>query len=205
MDRRALLLEALGLKALPRAGWVRVGVRDPESVAAHSWGVAFLVLALCPAGVDRGRALAIATLHDLAEVRVGDVTPEDGVPPQRKEAMEEEALRGLTASLPHAGELQALADEYRRGSTPEGRFVRACDKLDMALQAGWYEARQGLTLDEFLDSALDRLEDPLLRDLALPARAQTPGTPSSGRGPGSQGRGPGSQGRGPGSQYGNNS
>ena len=74
------------------------------------------------------------------------------------------------------------------------------------------------TMDQ-LDSALDRLEDPLLRDLALPARAQTPGTPSSGRGPGnlgrgpgsqgrgpgSHGRGPGSQGRGPGSQYGNNS
>ena len=44
----ALLLDVLGLKALDRTGWVRRGVQSAESVAAHSWGVAWLVLALCP-------------------------------------------------------------------------------------------------------------------------------------------------------------
>ena len=166
MELRPLLLEALALKALPRAGWVRVGVEGPESVAAHSWGVAFLVLALCPPGLDRGRALAIATVHDLAEVRVGDLTPHDGVPGPRKEALEARALEELTAALPGSVELQALAREYRQGLTPEGRFVRACDKLDMALQAAWYGARQPLDLGEFLASALERLEDPDLRALA---------------------------------------
>ncbi len=170
MTRRALLLETLNLKALPRAGWVRVGVREPESVAAHSWGVAWLVLALCPPHVDRGRALAIATLHDLAEVRVGDLTPEDGVPAEHKDALEARALQSLTAALPQGPELQALAREYRQGLTPEGRFVRACDKLDLALQASWYEARQGLDLGEFLDSALERLQESDLRELALEAR-----------------------------------
>lgn len=166
MELQALLQEALALKALPRAGWVRVGVREPESVAAHSWGVAWLVLALCPEELDRGRALAIATLHDLAEVRVGDLTPHDGVSPESKEAAEEEALEGMLRGLPHRAELRELAREYREGASPEGRFVRACDKLDMALQAAWYEARQPLDLGEFVASALARLEDPLLRRLA---------------------------------------
>src|SRR5262245_31586095 len=80
-----LLLEALRLKALRRAGWVRVGVPAPvESVADHSWGVAWLVLALLPEGLDRGKALAYAVLHDLPEVRTGDVTPMDRVPKEEK-------------------------------------------------------------------------------------------------------------------------
>ena len=162
---RATLLEALALKDLPRAGWVRVGVRDPESVAAHAWGVAWLVLALCPPGVDRGRALAIAVVHDLAEVRVGDLTPHDAVPPAEKERREREAFRALAQPLP--AEVRELHEEYVTGATAEGRFVRACDKLDMALQAERYSARQGLDLREFLSSALQRLEDPHLRALAV--------------------------------------
>ena len=103
---RAVLLEALALKALPRAGWLHAGVEQPESVAAHSWGVAWLVLALCPEGVDLGRALAIAVVHDLAEVRVGDITPRDGVAPDEKAAREQAALRALVAPLAAAAELE---------------------------------------------------------------------------------------------------
>ncbi|MCB9742496.1 MAG: HD domain-containing protein [Alphaproteobacteria bacterium] len=161
-ELRERLLEVLDLKALPRAGWVRVGVPAPESVASHSWGVAWLVLALCPPGLDRGRALAIAVLHDLAEVRVGDITPHDGVPEALKHAREAEAMRGLLAPLPGGEELMALWQEY--GESPEGRFVKACDKLDMALQA----ARYAETADtrEFIDAALAKLPPGLLRELA---------------------------------------
>lgn len=154
------------LKSVPRAGWLRVGVERPESVAAHSWGVAWLVLALCPRGVDRGRALAIATIHDLAEVVVGDITPHDGVDPAAKSAAEEQAMAGMVAPLHHAGELNALWREYEDGSTPEGRFVKACDKLDMALMAAIYAEDQGAETREFVDSALARLSEPELRALA---------------------------------------
>lgn len=162
---RERLLETLRLKQVQRAGWVRAGVDRPESVADHSWGVAWLVLALCPAHLDRGRALAIAVLHDLAEVRVGDITPHDDVRTEEKRRREREAFRELTVPLPHAAELRQLLDEYERGSTPEGRLVRACDKLEMALQAQLYQADQGLDLAEFVASALVRLDDPDLRGL----------------------------------------
>ena len=81
---REVLLECLKLKQLPRAGWVRSGVDSPETVAAHSWGVAWLAVSLCPEGVDRGIAAIIAVIHDLAEIRVGDITPTDGVEPSKK-------------------------------------------------------------------------------------------------------------------------
>lgn len=170
MTLRELLLEALSLKSLPRAGWVRAGVEAPESVAAHSWGVAWLVLALCPPELDRGRALALAILHDLAEVRVGDLTPRDRVPKERKLVLERQALQDMLGALPQGPELLALARESIQPSSPEGCFVQACDKLDMALQASWYEARQPLDLAEFLDSALAQLTRPDLRLLASGAR-----------------------------------
>lgn len=165
-ELRAHLIEALALKELPRAGWVRAGVQSPESVAAHSWGVAFLVLVLCPEHLDRHKALAIAIVHDLAEARVGDITPHDGVAPQDKQRMEEEAFLALTTGLPTARaiELRQAFQDY--GTTPEGRLVKACDKLDMALQAARYAGDQGLDLQEFVDSALARLEPGLLRELA---------------------------------------
>jgi putative hydrolases of HD superfamily len=162
---RTVLLEALRLKEIQRTGWVRAGVQDPESVAAHSWGVAWLVLVLCPRQIDLERALALAVLHDLAEVRVGDLTPHCGVSPERKSLAERRALQGLLQGLPRAGQLHGLWEEYEARGSIEARFVRACDKLDMALQAARY-AEQGPDLQEFVDSALVELGDPLMRALA---------------------------------------
>ena len=65
----------------------------------------------------------------------------------------------MTALLePFAGaaELEALWLEYEHASTPEGRFVRSCDKLDMALTATMY-ASDGVDTDEFVASALAKL------------------------------------------------
>lgn len=171
---RSKLLHALELKELPRAGWLRVGVPQPESVAAHSWGVAWLVLALCPAGVDRERALAMAVLHDLPEVLAGDVTPHDGVSDEDKRGAEQTALEALTAPFAHRDELRELWLEFETQSTPEGRFVRACDKLDMALQAARYQARDGIDTQEFVDSALTVLGESELAALVVS------GTTSSG-------------------------
>jgi putative hydrolase of HD superfamily len=153
------LLEALTLKELPRAGWLRVGVAAPESVAAHAWGVAWLVLALAPPEVDRGRALAMAVLHDLGEVRVGDITPHDGVDASTKGRLEGEALAELLAPLSHREELLGLWRELEHASSPEARFVKACDKLDMALQASHYRRARGIDTGQLVASALAALAD----------------------------------------------
>ncbi len=137
-DRLDRWLEVVRLKALDRAGWLRVGVRRPESVAAHSWGVAWLVLELLPAELDLGRALAYAVLHDLPEARVGDLTPHDGVDATTKHALEADAARAL---LPPA--LHARWEAYEAQVDPEARFVKQLDRLDMALQALAYAEETG--------------------------------------------------------------
>ena len=154
-----LLLEVLGLKALPRAGWVRKAVPDPESVAAHSWGVAWLVLVLLPPELDRARALTYAVLHDLPEVRAGDTTPFDGVSKAEKHERESAAAHDLLSARP---ELLDIWHAYERQADPEARFVRELDRLDMALQAARYRQEGTKGLEEFLDAAEGFIRHPRL-------------------------------------------
>ncbi len=146
MTDAALIGEAFQLKEVARAGWLRVGIHHPESVAAHSWGVAFLALVSCPAELDRGRVLALALLHDLAEARVGDITPHDGIPAEEKHRLEREAIDGMLADHPH---LRQLWEESEARLTPEARFVKQLDIADLRAQARIYAAR-GADTSEFL-------------------------------------------------------
>ena len=161
-ELRALLDEALGAAALDRAGWVQRGLGRPESVAAHAWGVAWLALVLCPATLDRARVLAFAVLHDLPEVRVGDLTPRDGVSREDKARIEDAAAADLLGGRP---DLLALWRDYTAQRCPESRFVHALDRQDMGLQAAHYARTDGLDPTEFIDSALRGLADPSLRAL----------------------------------------
>ena len=144
------VLEWLGLKNVARAGWVRAGVDSPESVAAHSWGMAILALKLCPPGLDLARVLSLCLIHDLPEVRVGDLTPHDDCSTKAQDERK--------AMLEMAPQWIELFDDYENGTTPEAKFVKQLDKLDMGLQAKVYEREQGLDLTEFLKSAQKRLE-----------------------------------------------
>jgi putative hydrolase of HD superfamily len=151
-DRR-LAREAMALKDVDRAGWKRIGVTHPESVAAHSWGVALLALLRCPPGLDREKLLAMAILHDLAEVRVGDLTPHDGVPREEKHRREREAMDALLA---HRPDLRAIWDEAEAGVSAEARFLKDLDRADMGLQAERY-TDAGFDTSEFLASTEDSL------------------------------------------------
>ena len=71
---------------------------------------------------------------------------------------ERAAVDDLVGPFDGGDELRALWDEYEAGESPEARFVRACDKLDMALQAEVYADRHGVDTEEFVRSAWARLE-----------------------------------------------
>ena len=70
----AFLFEMGYLKDVTRAGWLLLGIPQPESVAEHSFRVAVIALLLAAAeGADTGRAVALGLLHDAHETRIGDV------------------------------------------------------------------------------------------------------------------------------------
>ena len=148
---RDQLLDYLALKQLPRTGWVRSNVENPESVAAHSWGMAILALRLAPKDIDLTKVLSMCLVHDLPEVIVGDLTPHDDV--RNKAELEHSAMKEL------APDWLALFEEYEAGESREARFVKQIDKLDMGLQAMLYQNEQGLDLGEFLFSAKAKISD----------------------------------------------
>ena len=57
-----------GLKGLTRRGWLEAGIKNPESVAEHSYRTAVLAMILADLqGLDAEKAIRMALLHDMAE------------------------------------------------------------------------------------------------------------------------------------------
>jgi putative hydrolase of HD superfamily len=138
------LLKIYDIKDQIRSGWELRDVEYPESVADHSWGTGFLTLLFSNgAGIDRGRALAIAAVHDLAEAEIGDIPTrvfleERSVSKEEKRILEAEAMGKIGEGL-DSEEVHDLWREYESATTIEARFVRDMNLIDMCLQAYKYE------------------------------------------------------------------
>lgn len=148
------------LKATKRTGWVRRGVKGPESIADHMYRMAMMAMVAKDSGIDTTHAMKVALAHDLAEAIVGDITPDDPVSKEEKYRREQEAMSEIRTMLggrnEAAEEVQRLWQEYEDQKTAESHFVKDLDKLEMILQAMEYEQSQSMDLSEFFDSTRGR-------------------------------------------------
>ena len=136
------------LKQTARTGWGQRGVNTAETVAGHSYGVAFTALVLAPLlaePVDMGKALTMAILHDLPEGLTSDIPrpawrlmPE-GVKPQ----VEDTAMREILSGAAGGDDLLLIWRELGDCKTVEARLVHDADKIDLYLQALVYEGQSG--------------------------------------------------------------
>ena len=147
------ILSLSRLQRLRRTGWVRCGVREPETVASHMFRMG--MMGLMVGGL--GPAL-ISLCHDMAECVIGDITPHCNVSNEDKAAREDKAFRDLVKDLPgHI--VHQIYGSFRRYEDQkpedlEARLVKDLDKFDMILQAWEYERRdkKGRYLQQFFDS-----------------------------------------------------
>jgi 5'-deoxynucleotidase YfbR-like HD superfamily hydrolase len=154
-----LFTEVVKLKSVPRTGWLLRGVRDVESVADHSFGVAVIALLLSDRArqlgkdVDFNLVMRMALLHDLPEARTGDL------PSTYKKYIDQDALRvaddRITEEMLRDLGQQNLdaRHDYEDRKSIEARIVKAADKLDLLVQAWEYERGGARMLDEFWSSA----------------------------------------------------
>lgn len=180
-----LCLELQILDRVPRSGYVLRGVDHPESVTEHSWHVLFLVWTLGSriAGLDVHRAVEIALVHDLAELRIGDLprVASRYFPEGAKKTAELAAMQEVLAPLPERA--LGLYREYQEGTTAEARLVKACDKLQLMLKVTVYERWGTGALGEFWDNP-DNFPDggfEVVKELfeALRERRMRPSPPAS--------------------------
>lgn len=150
-DLLQTLLELQNLDRVPRTGYQLRGVADPESVTEHGWHLLFLVWAVAPEieEIDTLRAIEIALVHDVAEVRTGDLpmTASRYLPAGAKTEAESAAFSELMAPLGERA--RELFSEYQAQTSPEARLVKACDKLQLLLKVAVYQGWGEGGLDEF--------------------------------------------------------
>jgi putative hydrolase of HD superfamily len=168
------LFEMGHLKNLSRAGWLLLGISDPETVAEHSFRVAMVSIALAAAaGADVGRAAALGLVHDAHETRIGDV-PSVGRAYVTTAAPEAISAH-QTADMPHdvAKVFQDLTAEYEAGETLESRLAHDADKIETLLQAIEYQA-QGYDTTAWCETSRAALRTEVGQELAQAISASGP-------------------------------
>lgn len=132
------------IERLPRTGYLMCGIRNPETVAAHTASTAWLTGVLADSlirkgtEIDRGRAVEMAVLHETGECFIGDLVPGSSrcLGPGVKEKAELVTGSAFLEKIsPHAA---ALFREYLEGVSPEARLVRDCDRLQLLFKAALY-------------------------------------------------------------------
>jgi len=163
------------LKKIKRTGWIVKGIKDVESVADHTWRMSLLILILTPNNLDKQKLLSMCIVHDLGEITIGDLRLESGKKVlgnvNQKQKKEINAVRTLFSGVDNANKYISLLKEFFDQKTPEAKFLKQLDKLEMILQALEYEQEgypQSL-LDEFWENAEKYLVgkdlEPIFREL----------------------------------------
>jgi len=158
------------LKEMPRRGWVLRNVKNPESIAGHTFRTAIIAWLLGEQrrGLNIEKVIKMALIHDLCEIYAGDTTPYDSILPKNKKKRaqllnvwprfspaekkalaekkykkESKALERLISKLPCdlKKEIRKLWIDYEKCLSPEGRFFHQADRIENFLQAVEYRAR----------------------------------------------------------------
>ena len=129
------LYEAGTLKNTRRTGWWMAGIRDPESVAEHSWRTSIIASVIAKLeGADPARAALLAVWHDTQEARTGDVNylgkKYSGSSDSRQVTADQ------TAGMPEllASTVREVVAEYEDKESLEAICARDADKLECMLQ-----------------------------------------------------------------------
>ena len=155
------------LKTTKRTGWIKSMIPNPESIADHMHRMSILALCTSDPTLDVPKCVMMAVVHDLAEAMVGDIAPWEGISKEEKMKREREGMRCMLSDMLHdspaAIRIKELWEEYEEQTTPEARFVKDLDRLEMALQASEYESRSldpTVSLQSFFDSSLPNIRHP---------------------------------------------
>jgi putative hydrolases of HD superfamily len=169
MDKIIKFFSNIGkLKGMPRRGWVIRDIKNPESIAEHTFRVAVMAWILAVQKkykLNLEKIIKMALVHDLCEIYAGNTTPYDSILPKDKKGRQEllktwprfsekekiklsekkykkesAGLEKLIKDLPSnlKQEIKNLWLDYEKGSSPEGRFFNHVDRIESFLQAAEY-------------------------------------------------------------------
>jgi putative hydrolase of HD superfamily len=161
------LFEIGMLKHARRTGWWIAGVKDPETIAEHSFRTAILATILAAMeGADPARTAQLAVFHDTQETRIGDI-PLIG----RRyldAATNQTVTADQVADCPPAVAriLQDIVDTYEAQDTPEARVAKDADRLECILQALEYRHQGHTRVQDWIDNCRAGLKTTAAQEIA---------------------------------------
>jgi len=158
------------LKNIPRQGWIdKLSLKHPESVADHTYSMTMMSMIISDMeNFNSEKILKMSLLHDLAESKIGDFTPEQ-IDSKKKIQLENNAFNEIMKTLPEKirSSYLELWKEYQENISSEAKVIHQIDKLEMVIQAKMYQ-NQGHPkekLNSFYDSAKKEITNTKLKEL----------------------------------------
>ena len=136
-------LLATELKNVIRTGWKQwhVDKERLESVAEHIYGTCILAIAIdseFDLNIDIYKVMMMLILHEIEEIKIGDLTPFDKVTQQEKRELGKQAVEQVFNLLSKKTEYIELIEEFENMQTRESKFAKMCDKLEADIQCKKY-------------------------------------------------------------------
>ncbi len=134
------------LKNKVRTGWDskhwNVKSDRIETISEHVVGTIGLAMVLNSEfeyNFDTDKELKMLVIHETGETLIGDITPFDGITPEKKKEIEHQAMRDALGNLKEKDSLLNLLFEFDEQETPEAKCSHYCDKIEADLQAKIYQ------------------------------------------------------------------
>ena len=116
----------------------RTSCGDNQVVAAHSWNMAIMALAIKPYlthAVNMERVVHLCLLHDLPEAIAHDIPLHEQTESiKAQKHQDEKDAVGTMTDLLQTDFVQSAFDEYEKRETPEARLVKLLDVMDTGIQ-----------------------------------------------------------------------
>jgi len=164
------LKDAQNLKNIYRQGWIeKLKISSPESVGDHTYFMAIMgMIFSSKTNLNTEKILKMILIHDLAESKIGDITPEK-LPFDEKRDLENSAFFKICQNLSKDTRLEFLElwKEFQENITLESKFVHQIDKLEMAFQAKIYEKSIANkdNIEIFLETARNSITNQKLKEI----------------------------------------
>jgi len=168
------------LKMMPRRGWIFRRVKNPESISAHSFRLAIMawIFGKRIPDLNTEKIIKLALVHDLTKVYAVDSTPYDKILIRKEDFKkikkeifyrnyknESVALKKLDTNLPNylKKELIVCWDDFQKGLSKEGKFIRQVSRIENLLQAlEYWKKNKNFPIEPWWEEAKQFISEPVL-------------------------------------------
>lgn len=134
------------LKDKARSGWDdchwHVSGERREKISEHIVGTIALATALDSEfdfSADLDEVTSLLCIHELGEIKIGDLTPFDGITIEQKEEIEHKAVVEVLGNLTDKEKMANSIFEFDKNENNVAKFAYYCDKLEEDIQAKVYQ------------------------------------------------------------------